>query len=275
MAAGVCAGRVGAVCGCCGGVAACGGAGGWLGGCGGLGRRLSLRKVAGAYPINSALYSALAHAKGGGNGADGVPGGKCSDDRAVDVVGGCGLDSGAGGGYVFGAADGGGGDAWQVVKRRLCAFVAVRVGGVGDLAAVGRVAVLGAADYVRGLGAGCKEDMRKGARLCVLFVAGECGSDAGPCVSGYGLRVVRGAYPFCIDSASGGLGAVLYGPRHFLQGGILFLAAHVLPLAAGCCGGVGCSVRLFQADGKLGAAARLRELRDGGAVQAPRLPHDL
>ena len=244
-------------------------------GCGGLGRRLGLRKVAGAYPINAALYSALAHAKGGGDSADGVPGGKCSDDRAVDVVSGCGLDGGAGGGYVFGAADGGGGDAWQVVKWRLCAFVAVRVGGVGDLAAVGRVAVLGAADYVRGLGAGRKEDVRKGARLVALFVAGEGGSDARPCVSGYGLRVVRVLDPLRIGCASVSLGAVLYGPRHFLQGGILFLAAHVLPLAAGCCGGLGGSVRLFQADGKLRAAARLRELRDGGAVQAPRLPHDL
>ena len=154
----MCAGRVGAVRGCCGGVGACGGAGGWLGAARALRRRLSLRKVAGADLINSALYSALAGANGGGDSADGVPVGKCSDDRAVDVVSGCGLDGGAGGGYVFGAADGGGGDAWQVVKRRLCAFVAVRVGGVvGELAAVGRVAVLGAADYVRGLSAGRKE----------------------------------------------------------------------------------------------------------------------
>ena len=117
--------------------------------------------------------------------------------------------------------------------------------------------------------------MGQRARLVALLVAREGRRDAGPCVSGYGLRVVRGAYPFCIDSASGGLGAVLYGPRHFLQGGILFLAAHVFPLAAGCCGGVGGSVRLFQAKRELCAAARLRELRDGGAVQAPRLPHDL
>ena len=245
-------------------------------GCGGLGRRLSLRKVAGADLINSALYSALAGANGGGNGADGVPGGKCSDDRAVDVVSGCGLDGGAGGGYVFGAADGGGGDAWQVVKRRLCAFVAVRVGGVvGELAAVGRVAVLGAADYVRGLGAGGVQDMGQRARLVALFVAREGGSDAGPCLGCDGLRVVRVLDPLRIGCASVGLGAVLYGPRHFLQGGILFLAAHVFPLAAGCCGGVGGSVRLFQADGKLGAAAGFRELCDGGAVEAPRLPHDL
>ena len=269
MAAGVCAGRVGAVCGCC------GGAGGWLGAAGGLGRRLSLRKVAGADLIDSALYSALAHAKGGGNGADGVPGGKCSDDRAVDVVGGCGLDSGAGGGYVFGAADGGDGDAWQVVQRRLCVVVAVSVGGVGDLAAVGRVAVLGAGYGVYGLSAGRKEYVCKGVRLVALLVAGEGRRDAGPCVSGYGLRVVRGAYPLRIGCASGGLGAVLYGPRHADQRGILFLAAHVLPLAPGCCGGLGGSVRLFQADGKLGAAAGFRELCDGGAVQAPRLPHDL
>ena len=211
----MCAGRVGAVRGCCGGVGACGGAGGWLGAARALRRRLSLRKVAGADLINSALYSALAGANGGGDSADGVPVGKCSDDRAVDVVSGCGLDGGAGGGYVFGAADGGGGDAWQVVKRRLCAFVAVRVGGVvGELAAVGRVAVLGAADYVRGLSAGRKEYVCKGVRLVGLFVAGEGGSDAGPCLSGYGLRVVRGAYPLRIGRASGGLCAVLYGPRH-------------------------------------------------------------
>ena len=202
-------------------------------GCGGLGRRLSLRKVAGADLIDSALYSALAHAKGGGNAADGVPVGKRSDDRAVGAVGGCGLDGGAGGGCILGVADGGGGDARQDVQRRLCAVVAVRVGGAGELAAVGRVPVLGAADDVRGLGAGCKEDMRKGARIVALLVAGERGSDAGPCVSGYGLRVVRGAYPLRIGCASGGLGAVLYGPRHFLQGGILFLAAHVLPLVVG------------------------------------------
>ena len=272
----MCAGCVGAAGGCWGGVGACGGAGGWLGAAGGsLGRRLSLRKVAGADLINSALYSALAHAKGGGNGADGVPVGKCSDDRAVDVVSGCGLDGGAGGGYVFGAADGGGCDAWQDVKRRLCVVVAVRVGGACELAAVGRVPVLGAADYVRGLGAGCKEDVRKGARLVALFVAREGGSDAGPCVSGYGLRVVRVLDPLRIGCASGGLGAVLDGPRHFLQGGILFLAAHVFPLAAGCCGGVGGSVRLFQAKRELGAAAGFRELCDGGAVEAPRLPHDL
>ena len=270
MAAGVCAGRVGAVCGCC------GGAGGWLGAAGGLGRRLSLRKVAGADLIDSALYSALAHAKGGGNGADGVPVGKCSDDRAVRVVSGCGLDGGAGGGYVFGAADGGDCDAWQVVQRRLCAFVAVRVAGaVGELAAVGRVPVLGAADYVRGLSAGRKEYVCKGVRLVALLVAGEGRSDAGPCLSGYGLRVVRGAYPLRIGCASVGLGAVLYGPRHADQRGILFFAAHVLPLAAGCCGGLGGSVCFFQADGKLGAAAGFRELCDGGAVQAPRLPHDL
>ncbi len=210
----MCAGRVGAVRGCWGGVGACGGAGGWLGAAGGLGWRLSLRKVAGAYPINAALCAALADANGGGDSADGVPVGKCSDDSAVGVVGGCGLDGGAGGGCILGVADGGGGDARQDVQRRLCAVVAVRVGGAGELAAVGRVAVLGAADDVRGLGAGCKEDMRKGARLGVLFVAGECGSDAGPCVSGYGLRVVRGAYPLRISCASGGLGAVLYGPRH-------------------------------------------------------------
>ena len=271
----MCAGRVEAVRGCWGGVAACGGAGGWLGAVGGLGRRLSLRKVAGAYLINSALDGTLAHAKCGGNGADGVPVGKCSDDRAVDVVGGCGLDGGACGGCILGAADGGGCDAWQVVKRRLCAFVAVRVGGVGELAAVGRVPIFGAADDVRGLGAGCKEDVRKGARLVGLLVAGEGGSDAGPCLGCDGLRVVRVLDPLRIGCASGGLGAVLYGPRHFLQGGILFLAAHVLPLAAGCCGGVGGSVCFFQADGKLGAAAGFRELCDGGAVQAPRLPHDL
>ena len=215
VTAGVCAGRVGAARGCCGGVGACGGgAGGWLGAAGGLGRRLSLRKVAGADLINSALYSALAGANGGGDSADGVPVGKRSDDRAVDVVSGCGLDGGAGGGYVFGAADGGGCDAWQVVQRRLCVVVAVRVGGVGDLAAVGRVAVLGAADDVRGLGAGRKEYVCKGVRLVGLFVAGEGGSDAGPCLSGYGLRVVRGAYPLRIGRASGGLCAVLYGPRH-------------------------------------------------------------
>ena len=272
----MCAGRVGAVCGCWGGVGACGGAGGWLGGCGGLGRRLSLRKVAGADLIDSALDGALAHAKGGGDSADGVPVGKRSDDRAVDFVSGCGLDSGAGGGYVFGAADGGGGDAWQVVKRRLCAFVAVRVGGVvGELAAVGRVAVLGAADYVRGLGAGCKEYVRKGVRLVALLVAGECGSDAGPCLSGYGLRVVRVLDPLRIGCASVSLGAVLDGPRHADQRGILGFSVHGFPLTAGCCGGLGGSVRLFEADGKLGAAARLRELCDGGAVQAPRLPHDL
>ena len=128
-------------------------------GCGGLGGRLSLRKVAGAYLIDSALNGAFAHAKGGGNGADGVPVGKCSDDCAVGAVSGCGLDGGAGGGYVFGAADGGGCDAWQVVKRRLCVVVAFRVGGAGELAAVGRVPVLGAADDVRGLGAGRKEDV--------------------------------------------------------------------------------------------------------------------
>ena len=275
MAAGACAGRVEAVRGCWGGAGACCGAGGWLGAAGGLGRRLSLRKVAGADLIDSALYSALAHAKCGGNGADGVPGGKCSDDRAVEVVSGCGLDSGAGGGYVFGAADRGGCDAWQVVKRRLCVVVAFRVGGAGELAAVGRVPVLGAADDVRGLGAGCKEYVRKGVRLVALLVAGECGSDAGPCLSGYGLRVVRVLDPLRIGCASVSLGAVLYGPRHFLQGGILFLAAHVVPLTAGCCGGLGGSVRLFQAKRELCAAARLRELRDGGAVQAPRLPHDL
>ena len=215
MAAGVCAGRVGAVCGCCGGVAACGGAGGWLGAAGGLGRRLNLRKVAGADLIDSALYSALAHAKGGGNGADGVPGGKCSDDRAVDVVGGCGLDSGAGGGYVFGAAaDGGGCDARQDVQRRLCAVVAVRVCAAGELVAVGDVAILCAGYGVYGLSAGRKEYVCKGVRLVGLFVAGEGGSDAGPCLSGYGLRVVRGAYPLRIGRASGGLCAVLYGPRH-------------------------------------------------------------
>ena len=244
-------------------------------GCGGLGRRLSLRKVAGADLIDSALYSALAHAKCGGNGADGVTVRKCSDDRAFGAVDGCGLDGGAGGGYVFGAADGGGGDARQDVQRRLCAVVAVRVGGAGELAAVGRVPVLGAADYVRGLGAGGVQDMGQRARLVALFVAREGGSDAGPCVSGYGLRVVRVLDPLRIGCASVSLGAVLYGPRHFLQGGILFLAAHVLPLAAGCCGGVGGSVRLFQAKRELGAAAGFRELCDGGAVEAPRLPHDL
>ena len=244
-------------------------------GCGVLGRRLSLRKVAGADLINPALDGALAGANGGGDSADGVPVGKCSDDRAVDVVGGCRLDGGAGGGYVFGAADGGGGDARQDVQRRLCVVVAVRVGGVGDLAAVGRVAVLGAADDVRGLGAGCKEYVRKGARLVALLVAGEGGSDAGPCLSGYGLRVVRVLDPLRIGCASVGLGAVLYGPRHADQGGKLGFPVHGFPLAAGCCGGLGGSVRLFQADGKLGAAAGFRELCDGGAVQAPRLPHDL
>ena len=245
-------------------------------GCGGgLGRRLSLRKVAGAYPINAALYSALAHANGGGDSADGVPVGKRSDDRAVDVVSGCGLDGGAGGGYVFGAADGGGCDARQDVQRCLCVVVAVCVGGAGELAAVGHVPVLGAADYVRGLGAGRKEDVRKGARLVALFVAGEGGSDARPCLSGYGLRVVRGAYPLRIGCASGGLGAVLDGPRHADQHGVLGFSSHGFPLAPGCCGGLGGSVRLFQADGKLGAAAGFRELCDGGAVQAPRLPHDL
>ena len=272
----MCAGRVGAVRGCCGGVGACGGAGGWLGAARALRRRLSLRKVAGADLIDSALYSALAHAKCGGNGADGVPVGKRSDDRAVDVVSGCGLDGGADDGGIFGAADGGGGDAWQVVKRRLCAFVAVRVGGVvGELAAVGRVAVLGAADDVHGLGAGCKEYVRKGVRLVALLVAREGRRDAGPCLGCDGLRVVRCAYPLRIGCASVGLGAVLYGPGHADQRGILFLAAHVLPLAAGCCGGLGGSVRLFQADGKLGAAAGFGELCDGGAVQAPRLAHDL
>lgn len=271
----MCAGRVGAVRGCCGGVGACGGAGGWLGAARALRRRLSLRKVAGADLIDSALYSALAHAKCGGNGADGVPGGKRSDDRAVDVVSGCGLDSGAGGGYVFGAADGGGCDAWQVVQRRLCVVVAVCVCAAGELAAIGRVAVLGAADYVRGLSAGRKEYVCKGVRLVALLVAGEGRRDAGPCVSGYGLRVVRGAYPLRIGCASVGLGAVLYGPGHADQRGILFLAAHVLPLATGCCGGVGGSVRLFQAKRELRAAAGFRELCDGGAVEAPRLPHDL
>lgn len=248
----------------------------WLArGCGGLGRRLGLRKVAGADLIDSALYSALAHAKCGGNGADGVPGGKCSDDRAVEVVSGCGLDSGAGGGYVFGAADGGGCDARQDVQRCLCVVVAVRVGGSGELAAVGRVAVLGAGYGVYGLSAGRKEYVCKGVRLFALFVAGEGGSDAGPCLSGDGLRVVRGAYPLRIGCASGGLGAVLDGPRHADQRGILGFSVHGFPLTAGCCGGLGGSVRLFEADGKLRAAARLRELRDGGAVQAPRLPHDL
>lgn len=125
-----------------------------LGAAGGLGRRLSLRKVAGADGFNAALYGALAGAKGGGNGADGVPVGKCSDDCAVGAVDGCGLDSGAGDGCIFGAADGGGGDAWQVVKRRLRVVVAVCVGGAGELAAVGRVAVFGAGDDVRGLSAG-------------------------------------------------------------------------------------------------------------------------
>ena len=244
----MCAGRVGAARGCWGGVGACGGAGGWLGAAGGLGRRLSLRKVAGAYPINAALYSALAHAKGGGDSADGVPVGKCSDDRAVDVVSGCGLDGGAGGGCLFGAAaDGGGGDAWQVVKRRLCVVVAVCVGGAGELAAVGRVAVLGAADDVCGLGAGGVQDMGQRARLVTLFVAGEGGSHAGPCLSGDGLRVVRGAYPFCIDSASGGLGAVLDGPRHADQHGVLGFSVHGFPLVAGCCGGFGGLVGSFQA----------------------------
>ena len=272
----MCARRVKAGRGCWCGVGTCGGAGVWLWGCGGgLGRRLSLRKVAGAYLIDSALNGAFAHAKGGGNGADGVPVGKCSDDRAVGAVSGCGLDGGADDGGIFGAADRGGGDAWQVVKRRLCVVVAVCVGGAGELAAVGRVPVLGAADDVRGLGAGCKEYVRKGVRLVALFVAGECGSDAGPCLSGYGLRVVRGAYPLRIGCASGGLGAVLYGPRHADQRGILGFSVHSFPLAAGCCGGVGGSVRLFQAKRELCAAARLRELRDGGAVQAPRLPHDL
>ena len=271
----MCAGRVEAVRGCWGGVGACGGAGGWLGAARALRRRLGLRKVAGADLINSALYSALAHAKGGGDSADGVPVGKRSDDRAVRVVSGCGLDGGAGGGYVFGAADGGGCDARQDVQRRLCVVVAVRVGGACELAAVGRVAVLGAADYVHGLSAGRKEYVCEGVRLVALLVAGEGGSDAGPCLGCDGLRVVRVLDPLRIGCASVGLGAVLYGPRHFLQGGILFLAAHVFPLAAGCCGGVGGSVRLFQADGKLGAAAGFRELCDGGAVEAPRLPHDL
>lgn len=262
--------------GCCGGVGACGGAGGWLGAAGVLGRRLSLRKVAGADLINSALYSALAGANGGGDSADGVPVGKCSDDRAVDVVSGCGLDGGAGGGYVFGAADGGGGDAWQVVKRRLCAFVAVRVGGVvGELAAVGHVPVLGAADYVRGLGAGCKEYVRKGVRLVALLVAREGRRDAGPCLGCDGLRVVRGAYPLRIGCASVSLGAVLYGPRHADQRGILGFSVHGFPLAAGALGGSGGLVGGFEADGKLCAAAGFRELCDGGAVQAPRLPHDL
>ena len=243
---------------------------------GGLGRRLSLRKVAGAYPINAALYSALAHAKGGGDSADGVPVGKCSDDRAVGVVGGCGLDGGAGGGCLFGAAaDGGGGDAWQVVKRRLCVVVAVCVGGAGELAAVGRVPVFSTAYYVRGLSAGGVQDMGQRARLVTLFVAGEGGSHAGPCLGCYGLRVVRGAYPLRIGCASGGLGAVLDGPRHADQHGVLGFSVHGFPLVAGCCGGLGGSVRLFQADGKLGAAAGFGELCDGGAVQAPRLPHDL
>ena len=245
-------------------------------GCGGLGRRLSLRNVAGAYPINAALNGAFAHAKGGGNGADGVPVGKCSDDRAVGAVSGCGLDGGADNGGIFGAAaDRGGCDAWQVVERCLCAVVAVRVGGAGELAAVGRVPVLGAADDVRCLGAGCKEYVRKGVRLVALLVAREGRRDAGPCLGCDGLRVVRGAYPLRIGCASVGLGAVLDGPRHADQRGILFLAAHVVPHAAGCCGGFGGSVRLFQADGKLGAAAGLGVLCDGGAVQAPCLPHDL
>ena len=117
--------------------------------------------------------------------------------------------------------------------------------------------------------------MGQRARLVALLVAREGRRDAGPCVSGYGLRVVRVLDPLRIGCASVGLGAVLYGPRHADQRGILFLAAHVFPLAAGCCGGVGGSVRLFQAKRELCAAARLRELRDGGAVQAPRLPHDL
>ena len=241
----MCAGRVEAVRGCwggCGGLWWCW----WLArGCGGLGRRLSLRKVAGAYPINAALDAAFAGSPVGGDSADGVAGGKGADDRAVGAVGGCGLDSGAGCGYVFGAADGGGGDAWQVVKRRLCAFVAVRVGGVGELAAVGRVPELCAADDVRSLGAGCKEDVRKGARLVGLLVAGEGGSDTGPRLGCDGLRVVRGAYPLRIGCASGGLGAVLYGPRHADQRGILGFSVHAVPFAAGALGGFGGSVRLF------------------------------
>ena len=186
-----------------------------LGGAWGLGRRLSLRKVAGADGFNAALYGALAGAKGGSNSADGVPVGQCSDDRAVDAVDGCGLDSGAGGGCVLGAADGGGGDAGQHINHALRVVVAVVVVSVvGDLAAGGRVAVLAAGDDVRGLSAGGVQDMGQRARLVALLVAGEGRRDAGPCVSGYGLRVVRGAYPLCIGCASGGLGAVLDGPRH-------------------------------------------------------------
>ena len=236
---------------------------------------LSLRKVAGADGFNAALYGALAGADGGGDGADGDTGSKGADDCAVDVVDGCGLDSGAGDGCILGAADrlcvyAGGGIGYS-----LGVVVAVLVVGGDQLAAVGRVAVFGAGDGVRGLRAGSKEDVRERARLVALVVAIKGRRDAGPCFGGDGLGVVRAFDPLRVGGASGGLGAVLDGPRHFLQGGILFLAAHVLPLAAGCCGSFGGSVRLFQADGKLGAAAGLGVLCDGGAVQAPRLVHDL
>lgn len=272
----MCAGRVEAVRGCWGGV------GGWwwwawARGCGGgLGRRLSLRKVAGAYLIDSALDAAFAGSHVGGDGSDGDTCGKCSDDCAVGVVGGCGLDCGAGDGCVLGAADGGGGDAGQDVNHALRVVVAVCVGGVvGELAAVGRLAVLAAGDDVRGLGTGGEQDVGQGARLVGLLVAGEGGSDAGPCVGGDGLRVVWALYPGCICCASGGLGAVLDGPRHFLQGDILFFAVHVVPLSAGALRGSGGLVGGFEAYGKLGTAAGFWELCDGGAVEAPRLAHDL
>ena len=250
----------------------------WLArGCGSLGRRLSLRKVAGAYPINAALHGAFAHSKRGGNGADGVTGGKGADDLPVGAVNGCGLDSGAGCGYVFGAADGGGCYAGQAVEWGLGVLAAVGgpdIQGV-DIRYIRCVAELGAADGVRGLGAGSKEDVRKGARLVALLVAVQRGCDAGPCFSCYGLRVVWALDPLRIGGASGSLGAVLDGPRHADQGGKLGFAVHAVPLAAGAlCGFVGL-VGGFEANGKLCAAAGFWELCDGGAVEAPRLAHDL
>ena len=268
----MCAGRVEAVRGCWGGV------GGWwwwawARGCGGgLGRRLSLRKVAGAYLIDSALDAAFAGSHVGGDGSDGDTCGKCSDDCAVGVVGGCGLDCGAGDGCVLGAADGGGGDAGQDVNHALRVVVAVCVGGVvGELAAVGRLAVLAAANGICGLRTGSVQNQLERARLVGPFVALQRRAHSEPRFRRNSHCIVLRLYPLRAALAA----APADCPRHFLQGDILFFAVHVVPLSAGALRGSGGLVGGFEAYGKLGTAAGFWELCDGGAVEAPRLAHDL
>lgn len=226
--------------------------------------------VAGADCVDASLDAALAHSKSGGDVSDGVTGCELLHDDFVGV-GGDGLADGLGGdGCGLGALrDRLGGDAGGNINHGLGL---VLVG--DDLAACVGVAALRAADAVRCLGARGKHEIGQGARLLSLLVAVHGGKDAAISVRCDGLGVVLGNDPIGVHVPALRLGAVLHGPRHADQGGIFLLAGHGVPLAAGRLGRSGGAVRLFQADGKLGAAAGLGVLGDGLAVQAPRLRHD-